>query len=93
MVCGKFFISQLVGDAFGVIPNQLRQKGHGSGQARSVAIELAARLGGKSLREIGHHYGGLTPSAVNMKRRRFRERNGERDPKFRQLLRQIQERM
>ena len=40
--------------------------------AKTVAVELAARLSGHPFRAIGEHYGGMTGQAVVMTRRRAR---------------------
>ncbi len=41
-----------------------------------MAVELAARRSGKTLRAIGEHYGGITGQAVAMIRQRVRQDDG-----------------
>ncbi len=65
-------LDQAVAGRYGIKPNELRMHGHVVGAAKRVAMALAARLSGASLREIGARYGGLSANAVNMSRKRLR---------------------
>jgi hypothetical protein len=47
------------------------------GEAKFVAVELAARLTNKTGRELGQHFGGISSAAVSIIRRNIR--NGEYD--------------
>jgi chromosomal replication initiator protein len=49
--------------------------------SRRVALYLSHRLSGRSLGEIGSHFGGIGPSAVSENTRRLEERLKE-DPKL-----------
>lgn len=61
-----------VADHYGVEMEVLRKHGHVGGAAKRVAMALAVRFSGASLREIGERYGGVSPNAVNMSRKRLR---------------------
>ncbi len=50
-------------------------------ESRRVALYLSHRLSGRSLGEIGSHFGGVGPSAVSQNTRRLEERLKE-DPKL-----------
>jgi chromosomal replication initiator protein len=43
-------------------------------ESRRVALYLSHRLSGRSLGEIGRHFGGIGPSAVSQNTRRLEER-------------------
>lgn len=65
-------IDRVVSGKYGIRPEGLRLHGHAVGAAKLVAVELAARRSGKTLRAIGEHYGGITGQAVAMIRQRAR---------------------
>jgi REP element-mobilizing transposase RayT len=66
-------LSKAVAKYFRVDPESLTQHGHIAGQAKRVAIELAMRKSGESLNVIGDHFGGISPPAICMCRKRLRE--------------------
>lgn len=66
-------IDEVVCKEYKLQPDTLQRHGSSAGIAKAVAIELAARWSGESLRAIGRHYGGITGQAVAMVRKRFRE--------------------
>jgi len=65
-------IDRVVCEKYGIRPEDLRLHGHAVGEAKLVAVELAARRSGKTLRAIGALYGGITGQAVAMIRQRAR---------------------
>ncbi len=65
-------LDRAVAAHYGVELDVLRKHGHAGGAAKRVAMTLAARYSGATLREIGERYGGVSPNAVNMSRRRLR---------------------
>lgn len=70
-------IDKIVCEEYGIEPAKLAAHGRRVGEAKAVAVELTARLCGMTQREIGEHYGGITPQAVAMMRKRLREGNEE----------------
>jgi hypothetical protein len=66
-------IDELVARTYGIAPAQLRVHGHRAGEGKRVALELAARYSGETMRHVGAHYGQMTSSAEAMARRRVRE--------------------
>jgi len=68
-------IDRVVENEYGLTTGSLKQHGHIAGEAKQMALELSVRLTGRSQREIGEHYGGISSSAVTMARRKFR--NGD----------------
>lgn len=66
-------IDELVAKHYDVTVQKLKEHGHRAGEAKMVAMEVAVRKTGKSMREIGAHYGGMTSAAVSMSRRKIRE--------------------
>ena len=69
-------IDRVVSKTYRIRPEDLRLHGHAVGEAKRVAVELAARRSGKTLRAIGEHYGGITGQAVAMIRQRVRRDDG-----------------
>ncbi len=69
-------IDQVVSGKYGVLPDDLREHGRAVGIAKMVAVELAARRSGETLRAIGQHYGGISSQAVAMTRQRSRKVKG-----------------
>lgn len=69
-------IDRVVCKKYGIRPQDLRLHGHAVGEAKLVAVELAARRSGKTLRAIGEYYGGITGQAVAMIRQRVRREDG-----------------
>ena len=70
-------IDHVVATYYGVTIDKLKEHGHRAGEAKLVAMELAVRKTGKTMRYIGAYYGGITSSAVSMNRRRFRDGGDE----------------
>jgi hypothetical protein len=60
---------------FDIAPESLREHGNRCGPAKAVAVELAARTTGLTLRRIGEHY-GLTSGGLCVLRHRL-EGNAE----------------
>jgi putative transposase len=65
-------LDKIVADHFRVDAQELAKHGHAAGAAKRVAIELATRVTGQSLKKVGQHYGGISASAVTMNRSRLR---------------------
>jgi len=65
-------LDKMVADHFKVSAQELTKHGHAAGVAKRVAIELATRVTGQSLKEVGQHYGSISASAVTMNRSRLR---------------------
>ena len=65
-------VNQVVATAYGVSQDRLRSHGHIGGMAKTMAVEIAARMSGLTQREIGQHYGGISSAAVSMIRRKVR---------------------
>ena len=65
-------IDEVVARAYGTTAAALRAHGHnkGAGLAKAVALELACRLTGRTQREIGSRYGGISSQAVSLARKR-----------------------
>lgn len=61
---------------YGVQDATLREHGKRAGLAKAVAVELAVRWSGKTLRAVGQHYGGISSQAVAMIRQRIRRTEG-----------------
>ena len=70
-------VERIVRAQYGAEAADLAMHGRRAGEAKLVAVELAARLCGMTQRQIGAHYGGLTPQAVAMMRKRFRDGSKE----------------
>jgi putative transposase len=66
-------IDQTVARHYGVEPGHFKWHGIAAGPGKGVAVELAARLSGKTQREIGTHYGRVSAQAVAMVRRNIRQ--------------------
>ena len=66
-------IARVVADAYGIDAGQLRTHGRSVGEAKAVAVELAARWCEMTHRDIGAHYGGISGQAVYMIRQRLKE--------------------
>lgn len=66
-------IDRVVSQYFGVSPAELQQHGRTAGPAKIVALELAARWSGKTLRAIGQYYGQISSQAVTMARKRAKQ--------------------
>ncbi len=69
-------IDRLVCDSYGIEIEHLRKHGLMVGTAKTMAIELAIRHSGETMRAIGQHYGGISGQAVAMTRQRFRKLDG-----------------
>ena len=67
-------IDQEVIRRYGIEAQQLRRHGNAAGEAKAVAVELAARWSGKTQREIGAYYGGISGQAVYMLRKRLEKK-------------------
>ena len=67
---------RVVSKKYRIQPEDLRLHGHAVGEAKRVAVELAARRSGKTLRAIGEHYGGIIGQAVAMVRQHARRDDG-----------------
>lgn len=65
-------IDRAVAKEYGLAPERLKAHGHVAGEAKAVALDLAARLSGRSQREIGNYYGGIGSAAVAMMRRKVK---------------------
>lgn len=65
-------ISRIVAQEYGIDTERLKEHGHVGGEAKLMALELAARFSGLTQREIGAYYGGIGSSAVAMMRRKIR---------------------
>ena len=66
-------IDRAVAKAYGIDAGELRRHGRSAGDAKAVAVELAARWSGRTQREVGAHYGGISGQAVHMTRRRLKD--------------------
>lgn len=66
-------IDELVAGFYGMETHKLKEHGHRAGEAKRVAMELAVRKTGKSMREIGAHYGGMTSAAISTNHRKIKE--------------------
>jgi putative transposase len=66
---GLDLIDGAVASKFGIGTSKLKEHGHRVGAAKVVAVELASRLSGMRLRDIGLHY-GLSPSGVTAVRKK-----------------------
>ena len=66
-------IDQAVAKAYEIEARQLRKHGRSAGEAKAVAVELAARWSGMTQREIGAYYGGISGQAVYMMRQRLKK--------------------
>jgi hypothetical protein len=66
-------IDQQVAKVYQIETRQLRKHGRSAGEAKAVAVELAARWSGLTQREIGAHYGGISGQAVYMVRQRLKK--------------------
>ena len=71
--CSLSALDKIVAKHFKVSAQDLAKHGHSAGTAKRVAMELATRVTGQSLKEVGRHYGGLSASAVTMNRSRVRK--------------------
>jgi REP element-mobilizing transposase RayT len=67
-------IDHEVARAYSIDEEQLKVHGHAAGEAKAVAVELAARWSGMTQRAVGIHYGGISGQAVHMIRQRLRRR-------------------
>jgi len=65
-------VDNAVAKHFKIHPELLTRHGIIAGAAKRVAIELAIRHSGLSLKAIGEHYGGISAPAVSMTRKRIR---------------------
>ena len=65
-------IDRAVASAYGIAAGQLKKHGGAAGEAKAVAVELAARWCNLTNRDIGAHYGGISGQAVYMIRRRLK---------------------
>ena len=67
-------IDEVVAGEYGLSVEALAAHGRrkGVGMAKVAAIELACRLSGRTQREIGMHYGGISSQAVSLARQRAR---------------------
>jgi REP element-mobilizing transposase RayT len=63
-------VDAAVAGRFGISPESLREHGNRCGPAKAVAVELAARTTGLTLRRIGEHY-GLTSGGLCALRHRL----------------------
>ena len=68
---GMAAVDEVVAKAYGIEMAELRKHGRSAGEAKAVAVELAARRSGRTQREIGAHYGGISGQAVHMICRRL----------------------
>jgi putative transposase len=66
-------IDRVVSKEYGVPTEALKAHGHVAGEAKVMALELAARLSGRTQRAIGRYYGGISSSAVAMMRQKIRK--------------------
>ncbi|HOW96203.1 MAG TPA: transposase [Kiritimatiellia bacterium] len=64
-------LDEVVARAYGIEAGTLKRHGRSAGEAKAVAVELASRWSGRTQREIGAHYGGISGQAVHMIRRRL----------------------
>jgi REP element-mobilizing transposase RayT len=66
-------IDREIARRYGLTPEDLRGRRRAAGVARTVAMELAARTSGQTLRAIGQHYGNVSSQAVAMARKRLKQ--------------------
>ena len=66
-------IAVLVGEEFGVEPEDLRAHGRRAGIAKKVALALCCEFCGKSQREIGTRFGYTGNGAVGKQRAKLRD--------------------
>jgi REP element-mobilizing transposase RayT len=83
-------IARVVGEAYGVKPEELLKGRSVHREARCVLIELSYRMNtsGKPLQKIGDELGGISGAAITNNRKRFREQMA-RDHKLEKLVKQI----
>ena len=79
-------VDHAVAQEYGVDVAVLKLHGHVAGEAKVMAVELAARVSGLTQREIGQHYGGISSSAVAMIRRAVRSGSAEQQARITKLL-------
>lgn len=73
---GLEVIDEEVARRYGMKEEDLREHGRKAGLGKAVAVELAARWSGATLRAIGQHYGGISGQAVGMIRKRIGREKG-----------------
>ena len=66
-------IKEAVCRSYGCEMGDLYKHGHKAGDAKRVAIGLACRLSGRSNRDIGIEFGGLSGGAISIQYKRFGE--------------------
>jgi hypothetical protein len=83
-------IDAAVAKRYGVEVEDLQAHGHHAGEAKVVAVELACRLTGLTLRAVGGHYGRISSSAVCAIHRKVRNGDYEVQSALEPLLRKLQ---
>ena len=83
-------IDAAVAKRYGVGVEHLQAHGHHAGEAKVVAVELACRLTGLTLRNVGGHYGRISSSAVCAIHRKVRNGDYAVESVLEPLLRKLQ---
>ncbi len=83
-------IDAAVAKRYRVDVEDLQAHGHHAGEAKVVAVELACRLTGLTLRAVGGHYGRISSSAVCAIHRKVRNGDYAVESVLEPLLRKLQ---
>ena len=78
---------------FGLAKDDLRRRGRRLGVAKWVAIDLAVRLTGRRLRDIGQYFGQLTHSSVSMAQARLHQKLRQEGSGLPALLQRLEKRI
>lgn len=82
-------IDRFIAEKYGIDAALLKDHGHRAGEAKTAAIEMSVRYSGKSMREIGAHYGNMTSSSVSMVRKKVRDGDAGFQKRIDELARKL----